>query len=936
MSEIFDAIARISWDSNLKELKAVTDEMRDQDKVLEELKRKGSRLENQMKQTNDPAKLARYNNELQETRKRSEAILATQKKQVDLTEELKKKQSELHNELKKNNDPKIAQGLLQMLGSVENKIKALTGGAGGAGGGIGSIGAKIGGLGSSLLSGFGIGTGMEIFNTAVSGITSFFNNAIEEFESAERSARLLQGTLKNLGEEQYFEGLMAEANRLAETFSYLDNDDIVDAQQKLLTYGKLTRQEISSLLPIIIDFSARTGKDIPSATEVVIGALEGQGRALKQYGINMKDADTFTERLALVQGELSEKVKGAAEDFMNSSAGIKAAAEQQAKDVEEEYGKVANEISLFFKEAVTGLYRFISDMRETEEEERAKANQKLLSDGVSQLENMSKKELEFEMSLQATREQSIRESQARQNAIRDEMTKKGRDGMTRKEYKDKEQQLKNEKELQDKYRAEIYGVNVAWSSFEAREKQKQAEKQRVDQERNAAANEEAQKKAAERASEERKRAEEKAKQEQEKINQAYIAAQRQFEDDKAKQTLSAMDYELLKVSQHFEAIKTAYKKVNEDTTDVVLQEEIAKQKIRNKYADEEYKLQVEKELNRRKAAREAALRAEPITSGLAPGLSVSSAVDISGFTSAVDGQKFAQEKAKEKEEKRQRRKEVWEAYKEDRELLYQNLLAAVSVAQQLIAVEQEKNDRLIELQQQRIDNIRSLQEKGSQESLKIEEDRLNELLSKRRRFEQQQRTIDAAVIVANQAVAISAAIKTIAGSKNPVLIAANVLAILAGVGAAVAGIRSAFQSEAGFYVGGYTGDGDPHQTSTAVGRRPYTYHKGEFVMDHDLTAKHRDLFDGLHKRELMVQKLHDGYYVGSSTLDTDRAIADYYTAKNYTMDSSGVVSELQLTNKLLRQGRVIVENNFDVNGFSTSLASQITQTELRRKLVKLG
>jgi hypothetical protein len=64
MSEIFDAIARISWDSNLKELKAVTDEMRDQDKVLDELRRKGGRLEEQIKKTNDPAKLARYNNGL--------------------------------------------------------------------------------------------------------------------------------------------------------------------------------------------------------------------------------------------------------------------------------------------------------------------------------------------------------------------------------------------------------------------------------------------------------------------------------------------------------------------------------------------------------------------------------------------------------------------------------------------------------------------------------------------------------------------------------------------------------------------------------------------------------------------------------------------------------------------------------------------------------
>lgn len=35
-----------------------------------------------------------------------------------------------------------------------------------------------------------------------------------------------------------------------------------------------------------------------------------------------------------------------------------------------------------------------------------------------------------------------------------------------------------------------------------------------------------------------------------------------------------------------------------------------------------------------------------------------------------------------------------------------------------------------------------------------------------------------------------------------------------------------------FYDGGYTGDGDPRSVSTAVGRKPYTYHKREYVIDH--------------------------------------------------------------------------------------------------------
>lgn len=53
-------------------------------------------------------------------------------------------------------------------------------------------------------------------------------------------------------------------------------------------------------------------------------------------------------------------------------------------------------------------------------------------------------------------------------------------------------------------------------------------------------------------------------------------------------------------------------------------------------------------------------------------------------------------------------------------------------------------------------------------------------------------------------------------------------------------------SQSGFREGGYTGDGDPSQVSTAQGNRGYKYHKKEFVMNEQLTSEHRDFFEALH------------------------------------------------------------------------------------------
>lgn len=149
MSEIFDAIARISWDSNLKELKQVTDEMKSQDRVLDELRSSGAKLEEQIKKTNDPAKVQRLTGELKKMQSAADSITASQKKQKETIEQLTKSQKALHEQLRKTNDPKQVQQLLRELGKVENQLTAMTTKAQ-------SFSGKVSSFGSSLAMGLGL------------------------------------------------------------------------------------------------------------------------------------------------------------------------------------------------------------------------------------------------------------------------------------------------------------------------------------------------------------------------------------------------------------------------------------------------------------------------------------------------------------------------------------------------------------------------------------------------------------------------------------------------------------------------------------------------------------------------------------------------------------------------------------------------------------
>lgn len=168
------------------------------------------------------------------------------------------------------------------------------------------------------------------------------------------------------------------------------------------------------------------------------------------------------------------------------------------------------------------------------------------------------------------------------------------------------------------------------------------------------------------------------------------------------------------------------------------------------------------------------------------------------------------------------------------------LKALIDATQQIISLKIQETDTLISQQEKRVQAAKDIADRGNAEMLELEQKRLDDLTKKREQYVRDQQALAVVELVANTAIAVSkAAAETGAGAA--VGIAAALIALVAGLASA----RS-IAGQAAYYEGGYTGDGNPREESMAVGKRPYIYHKGEFVMDHKKTREFRDIFEDIH------------------------------------------------------------------------------------------
>lgn len=204
---------------------------------------------------------------------------------------------------------------------------------------------SVGGIGNSLKNLAGQAVALASTYLGFQALQQIASDIVEELGQADKNAAELKNTLTQYNNVQAFSRLANQADELAGKLQYLDNDSVIKVFDNLLTYGKLTEKQMKELTPVIVDFAAKEGIGIEEASEKIIMSLEGNAKALKKYGVNIKDAADETEkaaspaeRLSLIMKELKPRVEGAAETFTTTLPGKIAILKQSFADIEESIG----------------------------------------------------------------------------------------------------------------------------------------------------------------------------------------------------------------------------------------------------------------------------------------------------------------------------------------------------------------------------------------------------------------------------------------------------------------------------------------------------------------------------------------------------------------------------------------------------------------------
>lgn len=190
----------------------------------------------------------------------------------------------------------------------------------------------------------------------------FIKSSVEEFIKAEQSAAKLSGILSNLGRNDALKELDAAAGELSEKLGTVSKRDVTETFQKLITYGKLTKNQILELTPVIADFAAKQGIDLPEATGIFTKAMEGNTRGLRDYGINIKNGKDTTERFGIIMSELKPRVEGAAQAIGDTLGGTikktSVAIEELKVQIGEKLGPAISSVEKAILEGVKGLPEF--------------------------------------------------------------------------------------------------------------------------------------------------------------------------------------------------------------------------------------------------------------------------------------------------------------------------------------------------------------------------------------------------------------------------------------------------------------------------------------------------------------------------------------------------------------------------------------------------
>ncbi len=117
------------------------------------------------------------------------------------------------------------------------------------------------------------------------------------------------------------------------------DDDAFASGQAVLAQFKLSGKQIEDLTPLLADYAAKTGKDLPTAAETLGKSFLGNTRALKELGINYKSTGNLATDTKNITKLLRDQVGGFAEQQGKTAAGQAAILSNKFGEMKETVGE---------------------------------------------------------------------------------------------------------------------------------------------------------------------------------------------------------------------------------------------------------------------------------------------------------------------------------------------------------------------------------------------------------------------------------------------------------------------------------------------------------------------------------------------------------------------------------------------------------------------
>jgi hypothetical protein len=266
--------------------------------------------------------------------------------------------------------------------------------------------------------------------------------------------------------------------------------------------------------------------------------------------------------------------------------------------------------------------------------------------------------------------------------------------------------------------------------------------------------------------------------------------------------------------------------------------------------------------------------------------------------------------------------------------LYSNFTNIVGgFLDQLSQQEQQRLDRSIAIQQQRVDYAKEIASKGNAEYLELEQKRLDELQRKREEAARKQLAIDQALRVSQATVAAISAIASAAATGDPFAAVAAGIAVLGAIAAAYAFVSSLEAPTPEFFEGTtfVEGEGGRDKIKAKVTR-------GEAIIPVDKNEKYKNAVEAIYYEKIPAEVLNSfvANYpaVSYPTIDYSRlgGATDRHIMKNSEHETTSRLDKINSTMQQVVEGLSNLNNfqlNLDENGFALSILTAMNTEKLK-------